>query len=102
MPEYLPTKSMLPIAFPVVVALSLVGRLRPGAQVDARPPVMLIAYLFGRRVGAARLVLSVIVGGPSGFAWLLTSHSPLGTEQRQGGAAAGAVEDALSDRWPLG
>jgi hypothetical protein len=78
-----------------------VGYARLGAQVDACPPVMLIAYLFGRGVGAARLVLSVIVGGPIGFAWLLTSHSRLGTEQRPGVAAAGPVEDALSDRWPL-
>jgi len=57
--------------------------------------------LVWRGVGAARLVLSVVAGGPIGFAWPLASHSPLGTEQRPGVAATGAVEDALDDRWPL-
>jgi hypothetical protein len=61
-----------------------------------------MAYLFGGEGGAARLVLSVIAGGPIGFAWPLTSHSPLGTEQKPAVAAAGAVEGALDDRWPLG
>lgn len=63
---------------------------------------MVMAYLFGGEVGAARLVLSVIAGGPILFAWPLTPHFPLGTEQRPGVEAAGAVEDARNDRWPLG
>ena len=114
-------KSLLVIAFAVMagpvssVACTVVDAIRTHlwptearvwgprgwAPKSTPPPLMVMAYFFGGEVGAARLVLSVIADGRIGFAWPLTSHFPLSTEQRPEVAAARAVQDARNDRWPL-